>query len=74
MGKWSALRMCTGPLSRNTVIGVERAAVVAAEAGKCAQGGNITLLKCLPLTTSTNLHLSIRCQSQITPKTLTDAE
>lgn len=35
MGKRSALRMCTGPLFRNTVIGVERAVVVAAVAGKC---------------------------------------
>lgn len=35
MGKWSVRRMCTGPLFRNTVIGVERAAAVAAAAGKC---------------------------------------
>lgn len=33
MGKRSALRTGTGPLFRNTVIGVERAA--AAAAGKC---------------------------------------
>lgn len=32
MGKRSALRMCTGPLFRNMVIGVERATVAAAAA------------------------------------------